>query len=83
MQQAIIEQTDLWTVTSHGNGIAYAFYRKTDGKEAFLQGDDATQWREEYEAMQTAYGNPESVWHYQTWNTCLSQLCGEYVEMSQ
>lgn len=80
MQQVIIEQTDAWTIVSLGNGFAYSFYRKADEKEAFLQGDDATQWRGEYEAMQTAYANPESVWHSQTWNACLSQLCAEYVE---
>lgn len=83
MQRTIIEQTDAWQIESHGNGFGYAFTRKSDGKEVFLQGDDATQWREEYEAMQTAYSNPESVWHSQTWNACLSQLCGEYVELSQ
>lgn len=83
MQTAIIVQTDMWQIESHGNGFAYAFYRKADMREAFLQGDDATQWREEFEAMQAAYCNPESAWHKQSWNTCLSQLCAEYVELSQ
>lgn len=83
MRVAIIEQTDLWQVESHGNGFAYAFYRKADGREAFLQGDDANQWRDEYDAMQSAYSNPESVWHSQSWNSCLSELCGEYVELNQ
>ncbi len=83
MQRAIIEQTDAWQIESHGNGLAYAFYRKSDGAEAFLQGDDAAQWRGELEAMQAAYGNPESVWHRRTWNACLTELCGEYVELSQ
>jgi hypothetical protein len=80
MRIVIIEQTDLWQVESHGNGFAYAFYRKSDGASAFLQGDDATQWRDEYDSMQAAYSNPDSVWHSQSWNACLFQLCGEYVE---
>lgn len=80
MKFAIIEQTDAWQIESHGNGFAYAFYRKADAASAFLQDDDATQWREEYDAMQSAYANPESVWHSQSWNTCLSELCGDYVQ---
>lgn len=83
MRVAIIEQTDLWQVESHGNGLAYAFYRKADGKEAFLQGDDATQWRDDYDSMRAAACNPESVWYRKSWNECLSELCGEYVELSQ
>lgn len=83
MRRVIIENTDAWTVESHGNGLAYSFYRKSDGREAFLQGDDATAWREQYDAMGEAYSNPESVWHRQSWNNCLSELCGDYVEVLQ
>lgn len=80
MRVAIIEQTDLWQVESYWNGFAYAFHRKTDGASAFLQGDDAAQWREEYEAMRIASCNADSAWYRQSWNSCLSELCGEYVE---
>jgi hypothetical protein len=80
MRVAIIEQTDIWQIESHGNGLAYSFYHKPDGKEAFLQGDDASQWREQYDAMRAASCNPDSVWYRKSWNECLSELCCEYVE---
>ena len=80
MRVITIEQTDRWQIESHGNGLAYSFYRKADNASAFLQGDDAAQWREQYDAMQSAYSDSKSVWHSQSWNACLSELCGEYVE---
>ena len=79
MQRVTLENTDLYTIESYGNGFAYSFSYKPTGKETFLQGDDATQWREEYEAMQVAYNNPQSVWHGKSWNLCLSQLCSDYL----
>lgn len=80
MNSAIIENTDVWNITSHGNGAAYTLRNKKEGKTAFIQyGDDATQWRAEYDAMQEAYANPKSVWHRQTWNACLNEVCGPYV----
>jgi hypothetical protein len=79
MQRYTIEQTDIWTIESHGNGLAYSFFHKPSGKEAFLQGDDASQWRDDLESMESAYLNPLSVWYNQTWNNCLTELCGDYL----
>lgn len=80
MRQVILENTDLWNVTSHGNGLAYSFYHKPSESEGFLQGDDATQWRDDYSAMQEAYANPASAWHHKSWNACLSELCADYLQ---
>lgn len=37
------------TVTSWGNGLAYTV-TAPDGRDCFLQGDDAAAWRAEYDA---------------------------------
>ena len=75
MATVIIEQTDMWQFESHNNGAAYTLYRKADMASRFVQyGDDATMWRENYDLMQKVYADPNSVWHYQTWNACLAHL---------
>lgn len=77
MDDCIIEQTDVWHIVSHSNGGAYTITHKPSGGTGFVQyGDEATQWRDEYEAMQLAYANPKSVWYHQTWNVCLMEVCG-------
>lgn len=75
----IIERTDRYRVTSYGNGVAYLF-DDLKGKEGFVQGDDALQWRNKYETMQSAYDNPKSVWHKRTWNRCLAELIEPYLD---
>ncbi|MGV1943561.1 hypothetical protein ACQZ5D_24040 [Agrobacterium sp. 22-211-1] len=39
---------DAFAITSYGNGLAYAVVNETDGREFFLQGDDASTWRDQY-----------------------------------
>ncbi|SDJ25987.1 hypothetical protein SAMN05428983_0866 [Agrobacterium fabrum] len=39
-----------FAITSYGNGLAYAVVNETDGREFFLQGDDASTWRDQYDA---------------------------------
>lgn len=81
MRRVIIENTDLWTIESHGNGLAYSFFRKSDGKEAFLQGDDAAQWREEYDAISELWANNNgAIPGCLIWDHCLSDLCADYLE---
>ena len=76
---AIIENTDRWTVESVGNGWAYSVYDKRKERSVlWLQDEDATKWREEYDAMERAYGDPRSVWFRKSWNDCLSALVEEY-----
>lgn len=77
--QAIVEQTDRYTVTSHGNGWGYEFYRKPGGWSGWLQDDDAAQWRKDYEAMCIAAVNPDSVWYGRPWNRCLAELIDSYL----
>lgn len=37
-----------FTITSWGNGLAYTVEK--DGVDFYLQGEDASQWRDEYDA---------------------------------
>lgn len=75
MKTVIIEQTDEWQIESHDNGAAYTLYRKQDMAECFVQyGDDASAWREEYDAMRKAYQDMSSAWYKQNWNACLAYL---------
>lgn len=74
-----IENTDVWLVQSFGNGLAYGFTHKPSQRAGFVQGDDAAQWRNAYDAMGYAYMDPKSVWHACTWNACLAELIGEYL----
>lgn len=72
--QSIIENTDTWHIKSIGNGWAYEIIHRPTGDSLWIQDDDATQFRDDYEAMQEAYSNPASIWHKQTWNACLTSL---------
>lgn len=40
-----------WRVTSYGNGIAYDLTHKPSGDSVFFQGDDAEQFREEFDGL--------------------------------
>lgn len=80
MQRVIIDNTDIWQIESHGNGLAYLITHKPDLRDAFLQGEDASIWRENYESVQQSYKNPESVWHKRKWNDCLSLVCSDYIQ---
>ncbi len=77
-----IEQTDMFAVYSYGNGAAYELIAKDvpGYRSAFLQGDDAAAWREQYDAMAIAADNPRSVWYKRTWNACLSELICDYLD---
>ena len=73
MQQAIIHTsydaagTNRLTVTSHGNGLAYAVQMGSAGepmRTLFLQGDDAITFRDEFDAMEQArpYLATRDIW---------------------
>lgn len=80
MNRVIIENTDVWQIESHGNGLAYLITHKPDLRDAFLQGDDASIWRENYESVRESYENPASVWHKRKWNDCLAIVCSDYLK---
>lgn len=48
---------DLFEVISYGNGAAYSFGLAEDEEDArlFVQGDDATAFREEWTSVENAY----------------------------
>jgi len=37
-------------IVSHGNGLAYTLRDPSTGREVYLQGDDAADWRAGYDA---------------------------------
>lgn len=67
------------TITSFGNGTAYAFLDNRTGMEGFVQGDDAILWEAEYESMMVAHGWPRSVWYARSWDECLDALVADYL----
>lgn len=71
----IIENTDRFTVESHGNGAAYTITDKITGESKYVQyGDDAAQFRSELDSIETAHADPRSAWHRRSWNSCLAYL---------
>lgn len=40
---------DAFVITSWGNGVSYLVANALDGRQFFLQGDDATTWRDQYD----------------------------------
>jgi hypothetical protein len=52
------EGAELLRVTSYGNGLSYAFNLGEGGspsRDLFLQGDDASELRDAFAAMETAF----------------------------
>lgn len=73
MRSTIIHNTDLFNLTSYGNGLAYCLAHKTQCREVFVQGDDAGDFREAWEAIDANNGGG-------TLNHVLSRLWGMYAE---
>jgi hypothetical protein len=77
--QRTIENTNEYRLDSIGNGAAYLFISKRTGDEIFIQyGDDATQFREDYDALNKAYFTEGTVYFNMSWNECLADLFGRY-----
>lgn len=51
MRSVIIHDLPEWRVTSYGNGLAYEIEHKPDGRTLFFQGDDAVQFRDEFDGL--------------------------------
>lgn len=51
MRSVIIHDLPGWRVTSWGNGLAYEIEHKPDGRTLYFQGDDAAQFRDEFDAL--------------------------------
>ena len=51
MRSCIIHDLPEWRVTSWGNGLAYSIDHKPSGRDVFFQGDDAEQFRTEFDAL--------------------------------
>lgn len=51
MRSTIIHDLPEWRVTSYGNGLAYEIAEKASGKTLYFQGDDAAQFRDEFDGL--------------------------------
>lgn len=51
MNAAIIHALPGWQVTSYGNGIAYELVNRRTRQAIFFQGDDAAQFRDEFDGL--------------------------------
>ena len=49
-----------YVVTSYGSGLSYLVRDTRDGREFFLQGDDAAHWRDQYDKADSA-DNPAAL----------------------
>lgn len=71
MRSVIIHNLPDWRVTSYGNGLAYEIAHKPSMKTIFFQGDDAAQFRDEFDQMTEASNGPQldfadalrAIWH--------------------
>lgn len=72
--KTVIHESDSFTVTSYGNGAAYAI--ETPTHSLFLQGDDAAQFRDELDAREQA--RPDMLTA-----DILAELWGEYASAAQ
>lgn len=78
MKDVVIERGDGYTVTSFGNGLSYLIKRESDGKEVFLQGEDATLWRDDYDQQYADHDKPNTRASRFTWRELMDELCGAY-----
>lgn len=61
MQQVTIRNTCDWLVISHGNGLAYSLTQHNGARQSlFLQGDDASAFAAQLEAMENAAPDRDS-----------------------
>lgn len=52
MQRQTIYHSARFDMVSYGNGLSYALHDNRARKSMFVQGDDATSFREEWEAFE-------------------------------
>ena len=74
----VIESGNGYRVTSWHNGLAYEIEQEASGKTVFLQGDEASDWRAEYDDLQTDAGLPNTRASRFTWRQLLDDMCGVY-----
>jgi len=57
MKRVTIFHNDRYDLVSYGNGLGYAVHDNVAKVSAFVQGDDANEFREEYEAWPGDYAD--------------------------
>ena len=72
----IIMRSSSFTLDNQFNGLCYCLTHIPSGKDIFLQGDDATQFREELDALELA--RPEALAE-----EILGELFNQYNEVTQ
>lgn len=79
MHTITIENTNVWRIDSVNNGWAYEFTHKPTGKTAFIQDDEASMWRDDYDQMVKDFTTKGTRAHRFTWNEILDELCFAYL----
>ncbi|KQR67856.1 hypothetical protein [Rhizobium sp. Leaf341] len=82
MKTAILENTNIFRVDSHGNGTAFSMLNKASMMEVYVQGDDAARFDEVLQSHLRAYGNPEHSYHYMTLNEVLMFIWQVYAPVA-
>lgn len=55
MKQVVIVDSEIFQVTSFGNGLSYLVVYKPGSVDFFVHGDSAITFREEWEALENAF----------------------------
>lgn len=53
--QVVIVRGGPYTLTSYGNGVAYRLANELEGLELFVQGDEASELRRDFDALESRY----------------------------
>lgn len=78
MRGIVIEQGDGYRVESFGNGLSYTITQEATGNDVFIQGDDASMWRDEYDGLYADHSKPNTRASRFTWRQLLDTMCGPY-----
>ncbi len=72
----VIFERDGIRLKSYGNGLAYALEQTLTQRGAYFQGDDATHFREEWEAFEATHPAGDLVAYF-------SEILSQYAEEEQ
>lgn len=76
MKTTILDRGFGYTIISHG--IACGIVREKDDASVFLQGDDATEFLDEWHDLSIDHNSPNTRASRFTWSELLDTMCGGY-----
>lgn len=78
MSGIIIDCHAGYKITSFHNGGAYEIEQEATGNTVFIQGDDASLFRDEYDDLYADLNKPNTRASRFTWRQLLDTMCGCY-----